>query len=87
MFTLLSNPSIDTLFRESIDAFASLDEVVGKIETALGRLKHYYPQTTSPKIQTVVTGLYKDLFISNEHIIQSELAVALQCMNRYNDVV
>lgn len=69
IFNLISNPSIDTLYHESIGAFTNFELVVDEIELALGRLKSYYPQTPSPKIQTVVTGLYKDLFISNEHII------------------
>lgn len=69
IFTLISNPSIDTLYAESVAAFESFEETVIEIEQALGRLKQYYPETTSPKVQTVVTGLYKDLFISNDHIM------------------
>jgi hypothetical protein len=69
IFNLITNPSIDTLFDESINAFSDLDAVVNEIKTALGRLKQYYPEAPSPKVQTGVTGLYKDLFISNEHIM------------------
>ncbi|MEP5610666.1 MAG: gliding motility lipoprotein GldB [Cyclobacteriaceae bacterium] len=69
IFNLISNPSIDTLYQESIAAFDDFDLVVRDIELSLGRLKYYYPQAPTPKIQTVVTGLYKDLFISNEHIM------------------
>ncbi len=69
VFTLISNPSIDTLFLESLQAFNAFDEMVDQIEQAIGRLKYYYPETTTPKIQTVVTGLYKDLFISNNYIM------------------
>lgn len=69
MFRLISNPSIDTLYRESVDAFQDFDEVVQTLEEGLGRLKVYYPQTQSPRVQTVVTGLYNDLFISNDHIM------------------
>jgi len=69
IFNLISNPSIDTLYQESIRAFNGFDTVVGELEMSLGRLKYYYPQAPTPKIQTVVTGLYKDLFISNDRII------------------
>lgn len=69
MFRLIQNPSIDTLYQESVDAFKDFDEVVKTLEAGLGRLKIYYPQTPTPKIQTAVTGLYNDLFISNEHIM------------------
>lgn len=69
MYTLIQNPSIDTLFQESIKAFENFDGVVRTLESGLGRLKVYYPETPSPKVQTAITGLYNDLFISNEHIM------------------
>lgn len=69
MFNLISNPAIDTLYQESLVAFENLDQVVAELEQGLGRLKAFYPETRTPKVQTVVSGLYKDLFISNEHIM------------------
>ena len=69
IFRLIQNPSIDTLYEESIAAFKDFDQVVEKIESGLGRLGTYYPEAPTPRIQTAVTGLYNDLFISNEHIM------------------
>lgn len=69
MFSLIQNPSIDTLYQESVEAFKDFDLVVKTLEAGLGRLKVYYPQAPSPRVQTAVTGLYNDLFISNEHIM------------------
>ena len=69
IFNLISSPAIDTLYQESITAFAEMDQIVNELELGLGRLKYYYPETGTPKIQTVVSGLYKDLFISNDHIM------------------
>lgn len=69
MFGLLKSPSIDTLYQEARDAFKNFDEVVQNLEQGLGRLKTFYPKAPSPKIQTAVTGLYNDMFISNEHIM------------------
>ncbi|WP_462253514.1 gliding motility lipoprotein GldB [Ekhidna sp.] len=69
MFSLIQNPSIDTLYRQSSEAFRNFDDVVRTLESGLGRLKVYYPNTPSPKVQTAVTGMYNDLFISNEHIM------------------
>lgn len=69
MFNLISSPAIDTLYQESLAAFDNLDLVISELEQGLGRLKVYYPETRTPKLQTVVSGLYKDLFISNEHIM------------------
>ena len=69
MFSLIQNPSIDTLYQEATNAFQDFDQVVKTLEEGLGRLKVHYPQTPSPTIQTCVTGLYNDLFISNEHVM------------------
>ncbi|NQZ75516.1 MAG: gliding motility lipoprotein GldB [Ekhidna sp.] len=69
MFSLIQNPSIDTLYQEAITAFDDFDDVVVTLNEGLGRLKAYYPITPSPVIQTAVTGLYNDLFITNEHIM------------------
>ncbi|MEQ9466976.1 MAG: gliding motility lipoprotein GldB [Ekhidna sp.] len=69
IFGLIQNPSIDTLYQESVGAFENFDEVVKTLEDGLGRLKMYYPNAPSPVVQTCVTGLYNDLFISNDHIM------------------
>jgi len=69
IFKLFKNPSIDTLFQESQNAFNNLDQIIAELEDALGRLKVYFPQAPEPIIQTVVTGLYKDLIITNEEVI------------------
>lgn len=69
IFNLIQNPSIDTLFQESIEAFQNFDAIISELETSLGRLKAYYPQTQIPLVQTAVTGLYNDMFITNEHIM------------------
>ena len=69
IYQLIQNPAIDTLYQESVAAFSDIDVIVDQIGDALGRLKVYYPSTPSPVIQTAVTGLYKDLVITNEQVI------------------
>lgn len=69
IFELIQNPSIDTLYQESLKAFEDFDQVTLKIAEGIGRLKSYYPQTRTPKIQTIVTGFYNDLLITNDDII------------------
>lgn len=69
MIGLIQNPSIDTLYQESLDAFQNFDQTIQALEESLGRLKAYYPETRTPLVQTAVTGLYNDLFITNEHIM------------------
>lgn len=68
---LVSNPSIDTLYNESVKSFEKAKNVISEIESGYGRLKAFYPQTQIPKVQTVVTGLAEggDLLITNEHLI------------------
>lgn len=69
IFDLIQNPSIDTLYQESIESFQDFDQIVSELESSLGRLKVYYPQTQTPLVQTAVTGLYNDMFITNEHVM------------------
>lgn len=69
MFSLIQNPSIDTLYNEATEAFSDFDAIIQPLNEGLGRLKVYYPETPSPVVQTAVTGLYQDLFISNNHVM------------------
>jgi hypothetical protein len=69
IFKLIQNPSIDTLYQEATESFKNFDLIISDLESGIGRLKAYYPQTQTPKIQTAVTGLYNDMFITNEHIM------------------
>ena len=68
-FNLLKNKSIDTLYNESLESFSNIDEIIENLEQSFAILKSYFPETKIPTIQTVVTGLYNDLFVSNEYII------------------
>jgi len=69
LFQLIQNKSIDTLYEESLEAFSDIESIISSLETSFGRLTGYYPKTQLPVVQTVFTGLYNDLFVSNEHII------------------
>ncbi len=71
ILNLIQNPSIDTLFNESVQAFKNFDRIVTNLEDGYGRLQSYFPETKIPVIQTVVTGLADagDLYISNERVI------------------
>lgn len=69
MYQLIKNPSIDTLYQESIRAPIVFNQALHDLEEGLGRLKYFYPETKIPIVQTVVTGLYKDIFISEDYII------------------
>ena len=68
IFGLVQNDFIDTLYAEANEAFDQplFEETMN---TSLGWLKHYFPEMTVPKIQTMVSGLYNDLAISKDVII------------------
>lgn len=68
-YALIQNPSIDTLYSESLATFPDLGSVQQDLELAFGKLQALYPATKTPKLQTAVTGLYNDLFISDSLLI------------------
>ena len=59
----------DTLYRETLETFGNLDELKTQFEEAFKRIKYYYPEFTAPRIQTAVTGFYKDLLLTDSLII------------------
>lgn len=69
IYDLIQNPSIDTLYDESVATFQDLTPIVSPIETAVGKLKSIYPETKTPRFITAVTGLYRDLYYSDSLII------------------
>jgi gliding motility-associated lipoprotein GldB len=68
-FSLLNTEDIDSLFIEVDKTFGDLQDIRTQFEEAFRYLKYYYPDFKEPKIQTVVTGIAKDLYISDSLII------------------
>ncbi|MFY0605527.1 MAG: hypothetical protein JXR10_02360 [Cyclobacteriaceae bacterium] len=66
---LLANEAIDTLYQEAKAEYEGFDLIVNDLEGAIGKIQTLFPDTKTPKIQTTVTGLYNDLFISDSLII------------------
>lgn len=70
IFGLINEPSIDTLYKEATDTFeANKEKLVADLNQAFAIFKHFYPGAPQPVLQTVVTGLYHDLYISDERLI------------------
>lgn len=69
IYSLTSDPFIDTLYDETIDAYSDLQDLEGDLEMVFGKLQALYPETKTPVLQTAVTGLYNDLFISDSLIM------------------
>ena len=69
LFNLLKSGDIDSLFIEVEKTFGDLEDIRLEFESAFRYLKYHYPDTKVPKIQTVVTGIANDLYISDSLII------------------
>ncbi|WP_162555926.1 gliding motility lipoprotein GldB [Reichenbachiella versicolor] len=69
MLPLFQEPSIDTLTNEALEYFKDLDVYVKQLEHAYQFVKYHYPETKVPRLQTMVSGLYNDLYISDSLIV------------------
>lgn len=71
LYFKLNNPHFDTLAAETRKVFGDLGGLRSEFQQAFKNLKYYYPDFTPPQVQTVVSGLDTDLFVSDSLIIVS----------------
>ncbi len=71
LYARLSNPHLDTLLGETRRVFGDLAGLKGEFEEAFRNITYYYPDFRPPRIQTVVSGLDTDLFVTDSLIIVS----------------
>lgn len=69
LYYRFSNPHLDTLLTETHRIFGDGSELKKEFERAYTNLKYYYPEIQIPKIQTVITGMESDLFVSDSLVI------------------
>lgn len=70
LFPLMKNVYIDSLFMEVSDYFSGFDtENISELESAYQFVLSQYPDTKVPRVQTLVTGQYNDLFVSDSLIV------------------
>jgi len=70
LFNLLQHPSIDSLMTETKDYFSELEDVtVAELESGFRYIKSNYPETKTPRVQTIITGFYNDMYVSDSLII------------------
>lgn len=65
LFDRFSNPHIDTLLMETHRVFGDGSGLRAQFTEAYSNLKYYYPDFTPPRIQTLISGLETDLFITD----------------------
>ena len=68
-FNLLNAADIDSLFIEVDNAFGDMEDIRLQFEDAFRYLSYYFPNAKIPKIQTVVTGIANDVYLSDSLII------------------
>jgi hypothetical protein len=65
----MSNPYIDTLLFETKKIFGDHEDLKRQFYDAFRNLAYYYPGSPLPRIQTVISGMDTDLFVSDTLII------------------
>jgi hypothetical protein len=71
IYRRFTNPHIQTLLSETKKVFGDLSGLEAEFEEAFTNLKYYYPDFTPPKVQTLISGLETDMFVSDSLIIVS----------------
>lgn len=71
IYRKFTNPGIDTLLRETKRVFGDLSELKAQFKDAFANIKYYYPDFQPPKVQTLISGMDNDLFVSDSLIIVS----------------
>jgi hypothetical protein len=69
LFNRFSNPHLDTLLIETNTVFGDGTQLKEELALAFTNLKSYYPDFQVPRVQTVITGLESDIFMSDSLII------------------
>jgi len=69
LFAKLTNPHMDTLLMETKRVFGDGSGLKQQFDEAFSNIKYYYPDYTPPRIETVISGLETDMFVSDTLII------------------
>lgn len=71
LYHRFTNPHIDTLLMEVRRVFNDESELKSQFTEAFKNLRYYYPGIQIPKVETVISGLDNDMFVSDSLIIIS----------------
>lgn len=69
LYNRFTNPYFDSLLSDTKREFSGLTELKQEITGAFKNIIYYYPEFQVPKIETVITGLESDIFVSDSLII------------------
>lgn len=68
-FGMFTSPSVDTLLMDTKKVFGDGSELKNELEGAFTNFSYYYPDASIPKVETVITGLETDLYVSDSLIM------------------
>ncbi len=71
LFQKFSNPHIDTLLQETHRVFGNGEMLKAEFQNAFANLKYYYPDFNPPRVETLISGLESDLFVTDTVIYVS----------------
>jgi hypothetical protein len=69
LFKKFTHPAFDTLLIEIKNVFGDGHELKEEFQNAFANIKYYYPNFKIPRVETVITGLESDIFVSDSLII------------------
>lgn len=69
LYHRFNNPHLDTLLLETKNVFGNGAQLKEELTVAFTNIKSYYPDFQIPRVQTVITGLESDMFVSDSLII------------------
>lgn len=69
LYSRFNNPYFDSLLMDTHKVFGDLSELKNELNEAFSNLAYYYPNFEPPKVQTVITGLESDIYVSDSLVI------------------
>ncbi|WP_255478796.1 gliding motility lipoprotein GldB [Rufibacter sp. XAAS-G3-1] len=69
LLRLATDTSIHKLARQSEERFGNLQDIEQGLENGFKHVKHFYPSFNLPKVQTFISGLSRDLLVSDSLLV------------------
>jgi len=69
LYQRFTNPYFDSLLIDTKGVFGNLQQLEKELITAFQNVTYYYPDFKTPRIETVITGLESDLYVSDSLVI------------------
>ena len=69
IYQLVKDPNIDSLEMEVERVYGDFSDIRQDFDDAFRRIKYYYPDFKAPRIETVISGINKDMFVSDTLVV------------------